>query len=467
MARTRIAIAVLGTCLLGMPVAWGIAQETPMPPPAGEAAGVRVEPSSDSSSGVQSPNSSPPGSGVRGLLDLDLEQLSRVPIRAGANETNLTAPSTNVQTGSIEGGSATTTAEALTEAPSVTTRRISAINLDPRVRGYHSSQLNATANGIPQLKTRVDIDSVFSQIDPGIVDRVTVVDGPYTPFFGPGFAFLTAELIPPPSGNGRPETRLATEFVYGTNGRSIYHRDGVYSAGRGWGALVSYGLRSANDYDPGGHAPPVPSSYQKWDGLFAFRFDLDSASRLEFNYLRTEMNDVELPGIIYDINNSKNDQFNLRYVIQEDPAGPEQLVLQTWWNQTYYHGDSLRPSKQETFYEQFYTLPQFFEYPVATFGQGNLRTTGVRALRTLGEVDDVQWTFGADWRRYRQRYQETDVDPEGRILYGGNVYGIPDSQMDDLGALANVRLPLSDELSIDVGGRVDYCRASIDANDPI
>ena len=59
--------------------------------------------------------------------------------------------------------------------------------------------------------------------------------------------------------------------------------------------------------------------------------------------------------MVYDIDNSKNDQFSISYVIQEDPKGPKQFVLQTWWNQTFYSGDAARASKQQSLYEAFFT----------------------------------------------------------------------------------------------------------------
>ena len=121
--------------------------------------------------------------------------------------------------------------------------RLSALNLDPRVRGYHSGQINASANGTTQLKTRVDLDSLFSQVDPGIVDQVTIIDGPYTSLYGPGFAFLAAELLPTPQ-FGEPQTHFATSFYYGTNGQNLYNRDNVLSSGRDWGVLFSYGIRA-------------------------------------------------------------------------------------------------------------------------------------------------------------------------------------------------------------------------------
>ena len=129
------------------------------------------------------------------LFNLDIEQLSKVPV-VTPGTTNANAPSGQVNAGSLDSMDATTTGEMAREAPSVSTRRTSAINLDPQVRGYRSGELNATANGMNQVKTRVDIDSALSQIDPGVVDNITVIDGPYTSLYGPGFAFLAVDLLP-------------------------------------------------------------------------------------------------------------------------------------------------------------------------------------------------------------------------------------------------------------------------------
>jgi iron complex outermembrane recepter protein len=406
---------------------------------------------------------------VGDLLNLDIDQLVKVPVSSVPQAANVNAPSSHINSANVDFSDASTTGELARLAPSVSTRRTSAINLDPRVRGYHSGQLNATANGMNEVKTRLDIDSVLSQIDPGIVDNITVIDGPYTSLFGPGFAFLDVDLLPAPRYPCGSESHGETSFLYGSNGQTLYTRENILGGGRDWGARVSYGLRTGNDYWTGGANPyRVPSSYQKWDGLFAVSADLSPIARLEFDYIRCEMNNVELPGVVYDLDNSTNNQFNLSYIIQEDRKGPKDLVLQTWFQQTDYRGDALRSSKQQSLYYQFFTLPAFDDYPVNTQGSGFSNSIGLRLLRTLGERDSVQWTLGADWRRYQQRYQELNLNSSGEIvLGGGDIYGIPKSRMDDIGLLTDIFLPWSDCISFNMGGRIDYCSTALNREDSV
>ena len=70
--------------------------------------------------------------------------------------------------------------ELLTNAPGVISRSTSALNQDARIRGYSGSQAVAVTNGMNQGRTRLDIDSLFSQIDPSLVDSITVIAGPYS-----------------------------------------------------------------------------------------------------------------------------------------------------------------------------------------------------------------------------------------------------------------------------------------------
>jgi iron complex outermembrane recepter protein len=431
-------------------------------------------PNASSQPAAPSAPQSSSGSQVKDLFKLDITDLAKASVRGTTQATTLNAPSTQLNAASPDIRGSSSTGELLREVPTVNARRLSALNLDPRVRGFNSSELNATANGMNQLKTRIDIDSLFSQIDPGIVRNITVIDGPYTSLYGPGFAFLAADLISAPRFS-TPQTHLSQNFTYGTNAQSIYSRSNVVTGANDWGVVASYGLRDANDYVTGGPSGSngvsfqVPSSYQKWDGFFSVGYDLNDVSRIEFDYLRTDLNNVRLPGVVYDLDSSVNNQFNLRYIVQEHREDPQQLLVQTWHQETFYRSDASAESKQQSFYYAFVTLPSENEgyNAVNTLGDGHLVTTGLRCLRTFGQADAPQWTIGADWRRSQQRYQERDVDPLGIDAFNGYYFGIPKCRTDDIGVLTNVQLPASDRLSFSIGGRVDYAQTWLDTNDPV
>jgi len=404
------------------------------------------------------------------LLNMNLGELSKVQVRAGAQPTHLGAPSTQINAAELNLDNSSTTGELARQAPSVSVRRLSGINLEPQVRGYHAGQLIATANGMNEVKTRLDIDSLLSQIDPGIVESITVIDGPYTSLYGPGFAFLNVDLLPVPRYADGPSAYHDTAFLWGTNGQQLYVRENVLAGGDNWGMRFSYGLRTANDYMSGGADPfRVPSSYGKWDGLFAVSADLTSISRLEFDYIRCDMNNVELPGVVYDLNNSANNQFNLTYVVQQNPNGPKDLICQSWYQRTDYNGDALRSSKQNSMYYQFLTLSSILQgYPVNTQGRGYSECMGTRLLRTIGNPESPQWTIGADWRRVKQFYREVNLNVDGEIVFaGGDVYGIPKAYMDDFGLLTHIELPWSDTESFTLGGRLDYCDTWQNRYDPV
>ncbi len=410
------------------------------------------------------------------LLDMaehDPGQLTQLPVQtqSGEQAAPLGSPSSSLNTAEINSAEATTTGDLLRELPSVYGRRTSGVSIDPRIRGYNSSELNGSANGVTQYKTIQDVDSLFSQIDPGNIQEIHTVDGPYTSLYGPGFAFITADLVSPRRYD-QPETHVSTVFNYDSNGQGFYSRENVWTGSNNWGAFISYGVRGGNDYHPGGaeYDFVIPAQYQRWDGMASLSYDLSRSTRIECDLLHTEYNNVDLPGIIYDLNNSTNNQFNVRYIVQEDRNGPQQLLIQAWHQETFFNGDSSKAYKFDTFYYPFITLPVQYDdgtTPVLAIAQGHLTSTGVRAFRTFGDADSPQWTIGLDWRRVEQRYLERDVDADGNEVYSGNYFGVPESSQDDEGVFTNLLLPVGNRLTFTFGGRVDYTKSSVDLNDSV
>ena len=436
---------------------------------AGETAPADVPPAAPGAA-----SSPPAAASLDQLLDMaekDPGQLSAMPVQISSQDSTSGSPSNVLNTAENNYSEATTTGDLLREIPSVSGRRTSGVNIDPIIRGYNSSQLNGTANGVTQYKTIQDVDSLFGQIDPGNIQQIRTIDGPYTSFYGPGFAFIDADLVSPRRYD-QPETHSSTIFNYSTNGGELYGRENIWTGSNNWGGFISYGIRGGNDYHPGGDNYDfiIPADYQRWDGTTSLSFDVDRSSRIECDLLHTEYNHVDLPGIIYDLNNSTNTQFNVRYIVQKDRAGPQQLLVQAWHQETFFEGDSSQAYKFQTFFYPFITLPEENSgggIPAEAIAQGHLTSTGFRALRTFGDADSPQWTVGFDYRHVEERYLERIVDATGTEVSNGNLWGVPESSMDDGGVLTNLVVPLNNRLSFTFGGRVDYAKAALDVNDPI
>lgn len=420
-----------------------------------------------SAAGLSTPSAGGAGSSIADILT---SRLASAGSQASAPPSG--APQSTISASSAASAAASSTGQLLEQTPSVNVRRTSALNLDPRIRGFSSTQLNATANGVNMVKARIDIDPLFSPIDPGIVENITVIDGPYNVLYGPGFGFLIAELKQTPRYKCA-EAHYGMDLGYNTNGRQFYNRENVWGGGEDYGFYASYGLRTGNDYMPGGSSTDfrVPASFQQWDGYFATGLDLTSTLRTEINYIRVEKNDVELPGVIYDIRNSKEEIVSMKLISQEDREGPEQASLHYWYTRTPYYGDSRNFAKHQTFYDR-YVSESYRGFNGAfgpgnlanTFGQGTTLTTGVRSLLTWGEKDETLLTVGADWRRTVQSYREQHVDISGlpnTSIFGDQVFGIPESSMEDFGILGNLVVPATETVKTTIGSRLDFNRAFV------
>ena len=197
------------------------------------------------------------------MADKDVGKLAEVHVENSSGASNAaSSPNDTLSSKDTDFSRATSTGDLLKQIPNVSGRRLSGINVDPRVRGYNSSELNASANGMTQRRSIQDIDSLFSQIDPGVIQDITVIDGPYTSLYGPGFAFITADLFAPKRYD-HPELHSSTFFNYDSNGQILYGRENVMGGGKEWGVYCSYGARVGNDYYAGGSGMVVPSSFQK------------------------------------------------------------------------------------------------------------------------------------------------------------------------------------------------------------
>jgi iron complex outermembrane receptor protein len=328
---------------------------------------------------------------------------------------------------------------------------------------------------------------MLSKVDPSLIDRVTVIPGPYGVSYGPGFSFIDVLMIDTPRYNNGYESHARIGYTLRANGGQSYTRFAAFGGSADWGYILSWGGRKGSDYKPGGNAAfsHIPSSYSTQNWLLQIGYDLSSDSRLEVRYERIDDSDHEYPAQIFDIGFMGTDAINVKYISQ-DACNSSTLTVDTWFNSTRYTGDTTRPGKRLP-----YPVVDRIEYALDTLGglvpavgmtdflgttYGDLSTTGARAIKQYGQDQEMQISLGADFRYTTQKISErievsnfpAGLFPPGTEIISTN---LPRAEAIDTGLFAEVELPWLSCVTTRVGGRLDWvnttARTQIDQNDTL
>jgi iron complex outermembrane recepter protein len=354
-----------------------------------------------------------------------------------------------------------------------------AVVSDPRVRGYHVGQYVTYGDGGFFFPARQDLDTALNKFDPGSVNQVYVLKGPYSVRFGPGFAFIDIETYDAPiTTSGHNEFHTRTFLGYQTNGRRW---DSLESVGFGtpdWGIRATYDIRTGQDYTAG-NGLPVPSEYNSQNGNFAAGYKISDNSSIQFKGLRLYQHDVEFPGLFFDINRLDTEAYSVRYNWREPDLGAS-FTADSWYNYTAANGDTHRGAKQ-AFLNPF--LGAALASPVTglpavvqDFSNTNfdLLSSGYRFTLGWGKKDTVQVAVGTDLSLVRQRLAENirirniaGVDPSigpntndlGDPFLTQNL-GIPQSQLLDPGFFLDTTVPFTERLTGKAGFRADFVRTT-------
>lgn len=327
---------------------------------------------------------------------------------------------------------------------------------DNRVRGSHASQL--LASGSYWVPARIDLDTQLSKFDSRMIESLRVVKGPYEVLHGPGFDFVHVDLLPSPRYG--PETEFHSHSIseYKTNGQQLYGRQVILGGDNQWGFRVGYGHRTGNDYQDGSGAF-LPSSYKSRDIDVAFGADLTENSNLELHYIRLDQTDVEFPGQIFDLDFLKVDGVEAILTVENQPQF-DQLVFETWYNQTIFKGNAQRSGKRGQ-------IPQLDDVGLFARTEVYSRSSGFQLMGVWGQDDCTQLRSGVDFRFVRQELNEPDGQAVVQVL--GQPFllqdqngPIPRSHWINPGLFADLRHQATDQLTITTGGRLDYATTDVD-----
>lgn len=404
------------------------------------------------------------------------------------------APSTAISGGGGAAGEALNAPDAsdlLTKSVTSTgvdIQRRNPIIADPRIRGLRNTQFNAYADGAYYIPSRLDLDSVISRFDPGSIRDILVIKGPYSPFYGPGFAFVDIGTLDSPrydclQHHGR------TSLGYQTNGQRW---DGVQSILVGdcdWGFRATYNILQGNDYEDG-FGNPVSSSYLSNNVSFALGVDFSPVSKLEFKGFSVVQNGIELPGYYFDIDQLNAEGYTMRYTLL-DQGLFDKLTLDTWYNYTASSGNTLLNPKQRfvdtllrVSFDQPGSTPRYDTSNPNPVGNPFLdlsntrfagRSIGYRLATSWGPKDAPLLTLGTDLNVFGQQLQESILFRQfgganyvttnlntGIPLQPGQVeqyyqsQGIPASQSANPGIFFQSDYKLTEDFKIRTGGRYDY-----------
>ncbi|HMP02199.1 MAG TPA: TonB-dependent receptor [Gemmatales bacterium] len=355
--------------------------------------------------------------------------------------------------GVAQGGSAATV-QATTDAGDLIGRSQSALGVDTqrrspianeaRIRGYRLGQITTFADGAYWFPARNDLDTFLSKIDSGIIRDAVIIKGPYSVRYGPGFAFIDIETDATPRYENGFEWHGRTVSTYRDNGNQFYGRQIFFGGDADWGARLSYGQRTGNDYYAGS-GMQIPASYNSRDIDFAYGMDLSENSRWEFGYMRLDQTGLEFPGQVFDTRYLGTEAYRTAFTV-ENQEYFDLFTLTGFYNRTSFAGDAQQGGKRRQ-------IPSLNATDFTGFTDGDLMTTGGQMAVTWGKAGSIQWTLGADFRFLTQSLNE--VDAVAGIPCDLN-YPVPRTEVFNTGIFLENITPVTRTWNVSMGGRFDY-----------
>lgn len=385
-------------------------------------------------------------------------------------------------------------------------QRRNSIIADPRIRGYRSGQYLSYGDHALYVPARLDLDTAVSKFDAGSIRDVIVIKGPYSTFYGPGFAFLDIMTFDTPRATGCYDWELhgRTSLGYQTNGKRWDGVQNINYGARDWGFSITYNILTGNDYHaPGYNSRPdgidlVPGSYNSNNFNFGLGFDLSSNASVEIKALRIFQRNVEFPGQYFDIDRLDTEAYAMRFKVKDNPNF-DLMTFDLWYNETIVDGNT-QPGYKQAFLSRLLPGPSGFGLtpiqdpslagnpnffpsgggflPFLT-DQSSTRiaesTAGFRNAYTWGPRNAFNFSAGFDFAYVAQGLTENIRIQQPPLPTGGfpiatldgsptlvQNTGLPNGRYYNPGIFLEGNIPFNDRLSFHTGGRADYVRTTSD-----
>jgi iron complex outermembrane recepter protein len=356
------------------------------------------------------------------------------------------------------------------DVQNVTVQHRSPVSQDPYIRGLKGGQVYTQANGVYWTPARRDLDTMLSKIDPGMMQNVTVLPGPYGLRYGPGLAFIDVTRVPTPRYEDGFESHFDTTGNVRSNGGQLYGRETAYGGSDDWGFRMSYGDRAGHDYRAGSNLL-IPSTYHNRDAWGELSFDVNPNRRLDIAYQRLDQTDTDYPCEFFNVDNLATYGLEGRMVDTTPSAPWSKCVIEGWYNRTGFRGSTPAPNDNFPVINRVnYALTQFYhdgsQYSLVGATQGIASSSGARLAATFGDVDETHINVGGDFRYLQQVIGEEYQQYRNGSTYKDPFYtNMPYSWMRDSGAFVEWAKPLTDAWTTTVGARVDYVNTTARISD--
>ncbi len=353
---------------------------------------------------------------------------------------------------------------------SVNTTRRSPVALAPNVRGYEFNEIYSQANGAYWFPVREDMDSMLSKVDPGMVQDVIVIPGPYGLRYGPSLSYIDIVMQDTPRYDGPGSDYRANGDVR-TNGGQLYGRFTADGGNDDYGYRISYGHRVGDSYIAG-NGLQIPSNYDSGDVWAQYGFDVNKYQKVEFSFLRLDQGLTNYPAQFWDVNTLETMGTTLR-ATDEDPMSPwTKALYEGWWNRTQFTG-SITNSKRDPNFPQIQRVEYALDNEIGGINTiqgdtlGDNTSAGARAVFLFGDLDDTYFRMGADFHflqnGLRENFDVTNVIPP--LSLGKFSTNLPFAAMQDEGLFAEYGFPMADGWNVALGGRVDWINTNVRFSD--
>jgi len=212
--------------------------------------------------------------------------------------------------------------DALRDLPGVNVMRRGGTNFEPVVYGLRETQIAMIVDSTRTFAAGpARMDSELSHVEPGHIDGVRVVTGPYALTEGAG-AFA-AIVVGTPDVPRFDRFRLGgrTSLGYGSNGAGRFGRARLFGGNRDFGFSLRAAGNKGNDYRAGesGDAGEltVPGDYTNHQFGGKLRFNPGDSHEIALGALYDEQTGVDFPGRILNAKHFIQRGFNGAYLVKE------------------------------------------------------------------------------------------------------------------------------------------------------